>query len=346
MSELRTILTDTVGRLLTDHVTLKVKQEAESGVWPKPLWDALEETGLPLVLVPEAENGAGGSWDDAYVLLRAIGEHQAPVPLAETILAAWLLSKAGHEVPTGPLTIAGPGLALEQHADGWRLNGTAQRVPFGSRSNHLVVVVPVGEDVHVALVATGDAEIEPNQNLAAEPRDHLTFNNVPVLASAPAPVPGDAVQIFGALIRSAQMAGALDSALKTAVGYVNERVQFGRPIGRFQAIQQQLAVLSTEVAAVGLASAFACHRVGDTVPVFEIAAAKTRAGDAAGMAASIAHQVHGAIGFTAEYGLHYATRRLWSWRSEFGAAPFWARRIGEQVSSIGADNLWPYVTKN
>ena len=77
---------------------------------------------------------------------------------------------------------------------------------------------------------------------------------------------------------------------------------------------------------------------------FEVATAKIRAGESAGLAASIGHQVHGAIGFTDEYRLHYLTRRLWSWRSEYGSESYWAQKIGKAVITGGADNLWADIT--
>jgi acyl-CoA dehydrogenase len=144
------------------------------------------------------------------------------------------------------------------------------------------------------------------------------------------------------------MSGALDYLTSQSVAYANERTQFGKPIGKFQAIQQQLAVLSTQSAAAGIAAAHACA-AADKLTIgsdaaFEIAVAKVRADDATSIATSIAHQVHGAIGFTYEHGLHFATRRLWSWRSEFGSGAEWADLLGRQAMERGADELWPYVT--
>ena len=79
-------------------------------------------------------------------------------------------------------------------------------------------------------------------------------------------------------------------------------------------------------------------------PAFEVAAAKVRAGEAAGAGAAIAHAVHGAIGFTYEHSLHFATRRLWSWRAEFGSESRWAATLGRAVLARGADALWPDLT--
>jgi alkylation response protein AidB-like acyl-CoA dehydrogenase len=112
------------------------------------------------------------------------------------------------------------------------------------------------------------------------------------------------------------------------VDYANTRVQFGRPIGRFQMIQNLLAVLAGEAAAADVAGAMASAAADGALDWACIAAAKVRSGEAAGTGASIAHQVMGAIGFTDEHVLHHWTQRLWSWRSEFGSERHWARRLG------------------
>jgi acyl-CoA dehydrogenase len=126
--------------------------------------------------------------------------------------------------------------------------------------------------------------------------------------------------------------------------YANERVQFGRPIGKFQAIQQSLAVLAGEVSCAQSAALAACEAAGAAPRLFDVAVAKITAGQAAGVAANIAHQVHGAIGFTYEHSLHYATRRLWSWRAEFGAESVWAEQLGRQAIASGGREFWSALT--
>ena len=121
-------------------------------------------------------------------------------------------------------------------------------------------------------------------------------------------------------------------------------MQFGRAIGKFQAVQQNLAVLAGQVAAAGAAADIAGEALAGTASVLAIASAKVRAGEAAGIGAAIAHQVHGAIGFTAEYGLQLSTRRLWSWRDEFGNEAEWAALIGRHAAAQGADRLWETIT--
>lgn len=350
MNELRTMLGDVVTRLFTDRVTKDLLESAGRGEWPEALWQAVEENGLTMPLVPEASGGAGGTWGDAFVVIRAAGHHAVPLPLAETIVGAALLSGAGLEVPSGPLTIApahrDDTVRLARAGSGWRLRGAAARVPWGGAAGHVVVVGEADGRPMVALIARGTAAVTRDQNLAREPRDTLAFDGAPVVAAAPAArgVPANAVWLYGALVRTAQMAGGLDYLLRQTSQYATERRQFGRPIGSFQAIQQNLAVLAGHAAAAGTAAAHAFRAADRGDAAFEIATAKVRVGEAAGVGASIAHQTHGAIGFTYEHALQFVTRRLWSWRAEFGGEGAWAVELGRVVAERGADALWPYLT--
>jgi acyl-CoA dehydrogenase len=353
MNELQTILSETCTRLFTDRATTAVLEGAEKGEWPAALWQALEENGLTLPQVPEARGGAGGSWTDAFVVLMAAGRFAAPVPLAETMLAGSILAEAGLDAPLGPMTVApvhmDEGLTLAHQGGGWALSGRARRVPWGARAEHVVVVADGGGSPMVALVAGGGAKVEADASLAREPRDTLTWSGAPVVAAAPlhGRLGKQPVWAGGALVRSAQMAGGLEFLLAQSAKYVTERKQFGRPLAAFQAIQQNLALLAGHTAAAGMAAQQAFHAVDRTGEggdaSFEIAVAKVRTGEAAGLGAGIAHQAHGAIGFTYEHSLHFVTRRLWSWRAEFGAESHWSVALGREVAARGADALWPHM---
>jgi acyl-CoA dehydrogenase len=349
MSELRALLADTVSRLFTDLVTEGARHAAEQGTWPDRLWQALDDHGLPLALVSERAGGAGASWSDVYVVARAAGYHAAPVPLVEGVLAAWLAAGAGLAVPSGPLTVAPVRrevLRLERAGEAVAIHGVATRVPWASAAAHVVALGELDGRVTVAVVPTTSVRIRADQNLAREPRDTVEFGGARAVEAAPA-APGlgvDAVSVHGAQLRAAQMAGALERALDEAVKHVSVRVQFGRPLARFQAIQHQLAVLGEQVAAASVAAEHAFRAADRGDAGFEIAVAKIRAGEAAGVGAAIAHQVHGAIGFTYEHPLHFATRRLWSWRSEFGSEAWWSEELGRAAVRIGAEGLWPHIT--
>ena len=349
MTDLGTLLGPTVTRLFSDLVTKELIEAAEKGAWPDKLWRALEEGGLTLPLVPETGGGAGGTWSDAHVVVRAAGKHNAPVPLAETIVGGWLLAQAGLEVPLGPLTLApvreGERLTLARVDGAWRLSGTVSGVPWGAAAGHVVVVAEGDGAPMVALVRQGAGQVSADRNLALEPRDTLAFEGAAVVAAGPAgAAAADGVLVHGAMIRAAQMAGAFESLLEQSVRYATERQQFGRPIGSFQAIQHNLAIVAGHVAAAGIAAENAFRAADRGHPAFEVAVAKVRAGEAAGVSAGLAHQAHGAIGFTYEHSLHFSTRRLWSWRAEFGSESRWAMRLGRQVAARGADRLWMDLT--
>ena len=140
------------------------------------------------------------------------------------------------------------------------------------------------------------------------------------------------------------MAGALDTILSLTVRYTAERSQFGRPIGKFQAVRQQVAVLGGEVAAAGRAADDAVLAADRGDATLQIAAAKARVGEAAGVCAEISHQVHGAMGFTHEHSLHQFTRRLWSWRDEFGPEVYWATQLGRSLAERAANDVWGFLT--
>src|SRR5262249_52544221 len=191
------------------------------------------------------------------------------------------------------------------------------------------------------------ASLTPGRNLAGEPRDHLGAVDP---GSRSTPLPGSIdiglVQRLGALCRAAQMAGAMEAALELSTRYANDRIQFGRPIARFQAIQQQLALLAEQAAAASVAVESAAIAVAADRPsaALAVAAAKIRAGEAAGKVAEIAHQVHGAIGFTHEHALHRLTRRLRPGRAELGSEAHCARDLGRAVMAAGPEALWPTIT--
>src|SRR2546428_7776451 len=239
MNEARAILADVVARLFTERVTRELRQSAETDVWPDALWTAVEENGLTLPLVPEAQGGAGSTWGDAHVVVSAAGRHAVPLPLPETIVAAWLLAGAGLEVPTGPLTLApaqrDDALRLTSAGGGWRLSGIARRVPWGAVASHVAVVASADGQPMIARTAAGGFGIDADRNLAREPRDTLVFVETPVVAArAPRGLGADAAWQYGALVRAAQMAGGVDAILRLATRYATERRQFGKPIGAFQ----------------------------------------------------------------------------------------------------------------
>jgi acyl-CoA dehydrogenase len=339
---MRDIFESTLERLLADLVTPALLRECETGVWPAGLWAALQESGFAVAAAPEALGGAGAGWDDLYVVVRAAGRFALPVPLPEALLANALLARSGLEARNEALSIA-PHAELVLK-DG-RMSGTLRDVPWGRHAAQALAIVD-GASPLLVLLDPRQAQLTAKQNTAGEPRDDLHFDGVAptIQAKLPSGLSPDCVWLGGAMLRSAQAAGALDAALKQSVQYATERVQFGKPIATFQAIQHQLAVMAeqTGCAAVAAETAFA-ESLDDYAP-FAIATAKICAAETSGVVAGMAHAVHGAIGFTHEHALQHLTRRLWSWRSEFGNLGHWSQRLGQAVCAGGAQTLWPTIT--
>lgn len=352
MSDSSNIVVETTQRILRDRCTPALVNEAERGEFPAALWETLEESGLTLAWVPDEYGGAGAEIADGFGALRAAGEHALPLPLAETMMAGFLLARAGIAAPPGPMTVAPVHAAdrLDIGADGL-LQGSARLVPFARWAQHLAVPARRGAEDCIALVALADCAVKPGQGLAGEPRDQVVLHGVRPVETAAAPgLDGDALQVLGAAVRAVQMAGGLERALNMALDHATSRVQFGRPIGGFQAIQHALAQFAGESAAAGAAADAAAEAIASGAPltgeavVAEVAAAKIRVGEAAGLGSAIAHQVHGAMGFTYELSLHHVTRRLWSWRDEFGGEAAWSIRLGGIAARLGGEALWPFVT--
>ncbi|WP_173096082.1 acyl-CoA dehydrogenase family protein [Actinomadura verrucosospora] len=307
--------------------------------WNPRLWGELERVGVTLLPVPEERGGAGADLVAACEVLRALGRNAAAVPLAETaLLAGWLLAEAGAGVPSGPLTaaVAGPDAVLRQDGGAWTLTGTLPRVPWARHADGIAVLIAG----HVAFVPRGGYEVGEGANLAGEPRDTVHLRDAAparVLASA---ATAQAFRERGALGRTALMAGAMETATGLSLRYAGERVQFGRPLARFQAVQQHLAEMAGEtLMATVAAQAAAAEGTG-----FPVAAAKAAVSEAAGTVCRLAHQVHGAIGFTDEHGLRHATTRLWAWRDECGNEAEWADALGARAVEAGTAGLWPLIT--
>lgn len=341
-------LDEMVRSVFADH--LEGAAAGPGAEFDSALWSVLEETGLTLVSTPEAAGGSGGELADAAVLLAAAGEYAAAVPLAETdLLAGWLLAASGLPVPAGPLTAATGDLVVSRGSGRVAVSGRLDRVPWARDARTVVVLVP-GAEVVVSLPAGSWALVE-GENLAREPRDSLDVDAA-LTADAVAPAPPGAareIQLRGALARALQLAGAAERALELMVRHAGEREQFGRPLARFQAVTQQIALAAGDVAACRAAvdaavRSAASDGFGAPRTALAVAVAKSRTSAAAGVVAAIAHQVHGAMGFTLEHRLRLVTTRMWSWREEYGNEAYWDGEIGAAALTAGSEGLWGLIT--
>lgn len=348
------LLAESAERLFGEHCTDTVLAAADGAAsdrssFPLGLWEAVRAAGFTAALLPEAAGGFGASVAEGLGLVRVSARHAAPIPLAETMLGGWLLAGAGLAVPEGVLSVAPVRKAdrvvavravTERGGAGWHVTGRVARVPWGRDAAFVVVLAEGPEGWLVGAVpASGFAVVGRDLNLAGEARDALVIDAVVEMGWSAVNL-----RAAGAAVRTVQIAGALSRALEISVAYAQTRVQFGRAIGTFQAIQHNLAVLAGQSAAAIAAADMAVEAFGSGLGVLALGAAKARAGEAASVAAGLAHQAHGAIGFTREYRLHRVTRRLWAWREEFGNEAEWNAVVGGIVLAAGADGVWPALT--
>lgn len=296
-------LLDPFMRLLADRCSPADVRAIEAGGSAEPLWAALAASGYLDALVPEAAGGAGLSLADIGPLLLALGGCAMPLPVAETMVARALIAAAGGTAPDGAIV-------LLPDQKGWPLlGGATARWALSATGGELLLAeisqaVPTGE--HWPLAA----------HVQCLPPAH-SFGPAPLAGLLP----------LLAVLRTAAIAGAGARLLDMTVAYANDRVQFGKPIGKQQAVQQQLAVMAEHVIAARIAAQIGCA-AGLSSSEQAAATAKHMASTAACEIAAIAHGVHGAIGISADYDLHLLTRRLHAWRLADGSESYWARRLG------------------
>lgn len=286
-------------RMLEDGATPAAVRAIEHGGSTDAVWGTVAESGFLDALVPEERGGAGLPLSEVHPLWMALGRHAVPLPIGETMIARALLTDA----PEGPmaLAVAERGQAV---------------VPCGLVAAH--VLVESSGALHL-VEARGEATGVP-ASLAA--RFDLGALPAPV-----APAPEGGLRAVAAILRAALIAGAAERLTQMTATYANERVQFGKPIGRQQALQQQMAVMAEEMVAARIASQLGC--AGSFPPSLVAAAtAKSVASKAAARVAATAHAVHGAIGISEEHDLQLFTRRLHEWRLADGSETYWNRLLG------------------
>jgi len=350
--DVTTIINDQASRLFRDLITPKLLASCEREPSPAGVWASIEESGLPLALVEEQYGGIGLSLAATGGLFALAGYHTVPFPLVETIIAHALWAKAAGGTLNGPASIAPANfsdrVSIETCSDGYRLAGGIRSVPWGSQAENIVVFAQAGSGDDFLVLLPGFLTWSTiSSNLAGEPRADMVLSGIIIPGDRVRPAPpglDQGLMRIGALARAFQMVGAMRRAIEHAVQYAGERQQFGRPIAKFQAIQQMLAEAAGHLAASEAACTRAAAEMETPDHLFFAAAAKARAGEAAGRVAEICHQVHGAMGFTQEHPLHFATRRLWSWRDEFGGEAQWQEVVGRTVCAGGGHALWPRLS--
>lgn len=303
--------------ILRDQCTPAVVRAIEAGGSPQPLWDAIAGAGFLDLLAPEESGGAALPLPELFSVLMHFGSYAVPVPAAQAI-AARALAGSGAALPQGLLTLAP---ALQRGANG---SLVAPLVPFGTIAQHVLAA----DGNQLLLLDAGRARRDAS-GIAHSQLATLTW----VANDASQRIDGDGASLapLAAAVHAALLAGAMKRVFEMTLQYCNDRVQFGKSLGKFQAVQHQLSVMAEQVAAAGIAAEAAFQSQDRTPRPLPAAMAKARASEAAVSVANTAHGLHGAIGVTDEYDLQLLTRRLHEWRMAHGSESYWNRLIGEQV---------------
>lgn len=273
----------------------------EAGESADALWNGIAESGFLDALVLEDRGGADLPLTEICALWQALGRHAVPLPLGETMIARALLADA----PEGPIALAA-----------------------GSAGDE--IVVPFGRVAeHVLLEADGQLYLVAAEGETMDVFGSTALRLAPVTGDAVAPAPEGGLRAIAAILRAALIAGAADRLTMMTAAYANERIQFGKPIGKQQALQQQMAVMAEDMVACRIASQLGC--AGGLPPSLVAAAtAKSVTSTAAARLAATAHAIHGAIGISEEYDLQLYTRRLHEWRLADGSEGYWNRLLGAE----------------
>lgn len=310
-------LVEPFARMLQAIMPPSAVRAIEQGGDPAPLWAEIAGSGYLDALVPEQAGGAGLDGPCAHALWQELGRHIVPLPVGETMVARVLLAGAGVSAPDGPvaLAVAVPGQDVV--------------VPLGRVAEH--VLIDDGRQLH--LLSCASASVEPTGvagDLAARMRWQAQAGPVRIDR------PECGLRAVAGVLRAALIAGAADHLVSVTAAYCNERVQFGKPIGRQQALQQSLAVMAEDALAARIASQIGCAS-GLSPSIAAAACAKSVASAAAVRIAATAHAVHGAIGISQDHDLQLYTRRLHEWRLSDGSEGYWNDLLGG-VRLASADN--------
>jgi acyl-CoA dehydrogenase len=342
-------LVDLVTSVFTDHRARQGHARRVNGrvVFDRALWDTLESLGLTRLTVDESTGGAGAGWPEAAALLGAAAFAGVPVPLVEhDLLAAWLLEEAGTAAVPRIGTAAVPRVRTAAIFD---TRGTANEVAWAEQVDEIVALWQESGRWFVAEASMASASVEPGSNIAGEPRDTVKLDlggldAVPVPASL-----AGRLFVRGALARTIQTCAALERIVGLCVEHTRSRVQFGRSLNRFQAVQQLVADVAAETALARAATDLAVNTAAEDADAetlaFAVAVAKSCAGHATSVVVRNAHQVHGAIGTADEHLLPEFTGSALAWRSEFGGVSYWDRLLTRTALSVGSDGIWPMMVE-
>jgi acyl-CoA dehydrogenase len=313
---------EAIEKILQSHCTTTLVRQMEVDRRSGALWSAIEEGGFLELVAAEADGGAELTLPDLFPVFQTFGRYAVPLPIGQTIVARTLL-RADQIKPSGMITLA---TSCQIEANG------GIRCPFVPHGAHAdIVIAPRGNEL--MLLPTASAQRDPT-GVPRSSTATLTWKDA--RGAVHLSEPRTKLLSLAAALHAALLSGAMTTTFELTLQFCNDRIQFGRPLGKFQAVQHQLSVMAEHIAAASVAAEAAFSTRQTTPSIMSAAIAKSRASEAAVVTASTAHALHGAIGVTEEYDLQLFTRRLHEWRMAHGSENHWNKILGEHFMATNA----------
>lgn len=323
------------------------------------MWSAIAQLGWLGLVVPAEYGGEGLGFVELAILLEEMGGALLPGPYFSTVvMAGATIAEAGSEAqkreylprisrgqliatlaltePGGRWDARGVQTNAYRSGDEYVINGTKLYVPNAHVSDYLVVAARTGEadaDISLFIVPSGAQGLvqAPLRTIASDRQSEIVFDDVRVPTSALMGEPNagwdalDTALKWGAVGKCAEMLGGAERVLDMTVRYAKERIQFGRSIGSFQAIQHHVADMAADVEGCRHMTYRAAWKLAERQPADQdvaqdVAMAKAWASDAYQRVCALGHQCHGAIGFTQEHDMQLYSRRAKAAELMFGDA--------------------------
>lgn len=312
---------EALDKLLADQATGAAVRRMEADTPDTSVWRAIAQAGFFDLMLAEERGGAGLPLTELFPLFQRIGRDGIPLPVAQTIVARGLMPLP--DLPSSSIvTLA---TRLQRPAAGGLY---CPYTPSGMLASH-VLACDAGQLVLLDCVGAVREAVGDRRSLLA----HLRWPDAGAATALGAG--GDALASHAGALTAALLSGAMQRCFEMTLEQCNNRVQFGKSIGKFQAIQQQVSVMAEHVLAASIAAECAYRGEGPAPAALAAAVAKSRCSEAVGVVAATAHAVHGAIGMTDEFDLGILTRRMHEWRLQYGAEMHWNQQIGAQVLASG-----------
>ena len=336
------IILDSTNKIFNKHITHELRQDiSNKNISLMKLWENIEDIGLTQIAVKEKFEGSDLSFNSILPVIQLSTKMGLPLPLTETIICNYLFSELDIKPPKGMITFAIETKNIK--ILNGKVSGDLFSIPYLNLTDQIIILKKIAGINKFIFIKNINGKKEVKKNFLSEPRYNLNIENCEIIEIKELSERIDFNQI-GSIIRSAQMVGAMEKVIDLSIEYCSQRVQFGRSLSKFQAIQHQISEMAVELSASTAALSTLTNTKQLKFKIQDVAVLKIRAGIAAGKLIAMSHQVHGAMGFTKEYELAYFTRNLNSWRNDFGNETYWQDILGKHFLEKNNLNLWEYLT--